>query len=337
MSQPHPLSVECIRTPPWQIALRDAIRSVQELLDLLNLSAADVGGIQPESTGFPMLVPQGFAARMKTGDPHDPLLRQVLPSAQELRTAEGFSADPLEERALAEDGILKKYHGRALLIATGACPVHCRYCFRRHFPYETQLASRGHWIAALEYLKRTKAIKEVILSGGDPLSLSNNRLSTLLNELAAIDSLDILRLHTRFPIVLPERIDNEFVALLAATRLRTVVVVHCNHPNEIDDGVVEALQALRSAGCVVLNQSVLLRDINDNASALVALSERLFEAGVLPYYLHLLDPVTGAAHYEVGEERGQALMAAIRKRLPGYLVPRLVREVPGELSKTMIA
>lgn len=336
MQQTHRIKVDTLTTPPWQIALGDAIRNVAELLEFLELDPERVEYFEPSSGEFPLLVPRNFAARMNKNDPQDPLLKQVLPNMREQKQVPGFGPDPLQEFDLAQHGVLKKYPNRTLLITTAACPVHCRYCFRRHFPYETHIASRQQWALALQHLKKEDT-KEIILSGGDPLSLSTHRLGTLLTSLAQIESLKTLRLHTRFPIILPERVEPEFLDLIVRTRLKTVVVVHCNHPNEINNEVMEALQKLRSAGSTVLNQSVLLKGINDKASVLTALSERLFECGVLPYYLHLLDPVAGTAHYQVDENFGRKLIKTIRKSLPGYLVPRLVREIPGELSKTTIA
>ncbi len=293
-------------------------------------------GFQPSADEFSLLVPRSFAARMRKGDPHDPLLLQVLPDQREQLDIDGFGRDPLGETGLARRGVLEKYSGRALLLATQACPVHCRYCFRRHFPYNAHLASRQQWAPALEELRGTRDLSEVILSGGDPLSLSNRSLAELVAQIEQLESVDALRIHTRFPIILPERIDRGLLAILAETRLNTVLVVHCNHANEIDASVRAALRALKSADTLLLNQSVLLRGVNDDAHELEALSRALFDCGVLPYYLHLLDPVAGAAHFDVSESRGRELTTELRRRLPGYLVPRLVREEPGQPSKTIL-
>lgn len=319
--------------PPWRAAVRDAVRDPQELEALLELPA---GSLAASDAGFPLLVPRGFVARMRKRDRRDPLLLQVLPTAAESEAYEGFGADPLAEQDAARHGVLRKYARRALLIASGACPVHCRYCFRRAFPYPRQLAARGDWSAALAALAEHGDVEEAILSGGDPLSLGNARLAELVTKLEST-GVRTLRIHTRFPIVVPERIDAGLLALLAGTRLAVVVVLHCNHPNELSNEVGDALRKLRAAVRVVLNQSVLLRGINDDDGTLASLSERLFEHGVLPYYLHLLDRVAGAAHFDVDADRGRELVAALRARLPGYLVPRLVREIPGEASKTPIA
>jgi EF-P beta-lysylation protein EpmB len=319
--------------PSWQAELKSAVRDPAELERLLELPPGILGSA---STAFPLLVPRGFVARMRKGDANDPLLRQVWPSAAELTPAQGFSADPVREQGLAAHGLIKKYAGRVLLIASGACPLHCRYCFRREFPYQAQLAARADWAPAIAALRGVADAKEAILSGGDPLSLSNRRLGELLARLADT-AVTTVRIHTRFPIAIPERIDDGLARVLRGTRLTTVLVVHTNHANELDARVERALAAVRPALSALLNQSVLLKGVNDDAETLAALSERLFACGVLPYYLHLLDRVAGAAHFDVDEARGKELIAALRAHLPGYLVPRLVREIPGELSKTVVA
>jgi EF-P beta-lysylation protein EpmB len=320
----------------WQAELRDAVRDVAELAGLLELPTEVVRTRLAEGSSFPLLVPRGFVARMRKRDPDDPLLLQVLPLAIEDVVQAGYSADPLEEQGIADEGLLRKYAGRALLIASGACPVHCRYCFRRSFPYQTQLAARDDWSRAIRALHNAPDVEEVILSGGDPLSLSNRRLSELLRMLEPIPSLRRVRIHTRFPIMVPERVDRGLLELLAKTSLQTIVVVHANHAREIDPAVAGALQALKRNVDQLLNQSVLLRGVNDRADTLFALSERLFECGVLPYYLHMLDPVAGAAHFAVEESFALKLMRELRATLPGYLVPRLVREIPGEPSKSLV-
>ena len=320
----------------WQRSLREAIRDPAELADVLDLDPAAVDEFDLVTHEFPLLVPRSFAARMRPGDPRDPLLLQVLPQRRERADVPGFTRDPLRETGLALNGVLSKYAGRSLIVATAACPIHCRYCFRRHFPYAEQLAGRAHWEGALKALEQAGNVTEVILSGGDPLSLADRRLAELVAAIEAIDSVDTLRVHTRFPVVLPERVNERLVEILSNTRLSTVLVVHCNHAHEIDDSVRSALQALKSTGAQLLNQSVLLLGINDAVDRLEALSRALFDCGVLPYYLHLLDPVKGAAHFEVEEPRARELITQLRNRLPGYLVPRLARDVPGELSKTIV-
>lgn len=329
-----PAQIQPVRAPRWQQLLADAYADPYALLGDLGIDPATLVSPLLTASPFRIRVPRGYAARMRHGDPCDPLLRQVLPVADEDILMPGFVADPVGDLAAeAVPGLLHKYHGRALLVTTGACAIHCRYCFRRHFPYAESQASADGWRPALRHLQDDDSISEVILSGGDPLSLSDGKLATLVAELDGIPHLRRLRIHTRLPVVLPERVDEHLLSWLTRTRLATVIVVHANHANEIDAGVGDALQRLRRAGVPVLNQSVLLTGVNDDVDSLCHLSERLFEAGALPYYLHLLDPVAGAAHFEVAASRAIALAAAMRDRLPGYLVPTLVREIAGEGSK----
>jgi EF-P beta-lysylation protein EpmB len=272
---------------------------------------------------------------MNKGDANDPLLLQVLPRGAELVSVPGFTRDAVGDLdARAARGVLHKYRGRALLIATGSCAVNCRYCFRRHFPYGDETAAANRWQDAIAELRADATIEEVILSGGDPLSLSTAKLAELTDALDTISHIRRLRIHTRLPIVLPERVDTDFLGWLGRLPFGRVVVVHANHANEIDAPVAHAMAGLRAAGATVLNQSVLLRGVNDDAETLATLSERLFECGVLPYYLHQLDRVEGAAHFEVDDGRARALVDRLAARLPGYLVPRLVREIPGAASKT---
>ncbi|MEI2772720.1 MAG: EF-P beta-lysylation protein EpmB [Candidatus Competibacter sp.] len=323
------------QVPGWQQELARAITEPAELLRELVLDLALLPAARAAAARFPLRVPRGFVARMRQGDPDDPLLRQVLPLAAELSPVPGFVADPVDDQAArAAPGVLHKYHGRVLLIATGACAIHCRYCFRREFPYSENHAGGDSWRPALNYLSQDRSLREVILSGGDPLSLSDRRLGALLAELERIPHLERLRIHSRQPIVLPERVDDGLLDLLARTRLRPILVIHANHPREIDDTVRRVLERLAGIGVTLLNQSVLLRGVNDTVPTLVELSEVLFTARVLPYYLHLLDRVQGAAHYEVNETEASTIMEVLRQRLPGYLVPRLVREQPGQLAKT---
>ncbi len=321
-------------SPRWQRELAEAVRDPAELLALLDLDPALLPAARAAAAQFPLRVPRGFVARMRPGDPHDPLLRQVLPLYEELRTADGFVADPVGDlQAMAGHGVLHKYHGRVLLVATGACAVHCRYCFRRHFPYAEANAAAGQWEAALRYIGSRPEISEVILSGGDPLVLNDRRLSELAHALADIPHLRRLRIHSRLPIVLPSRVDERLLDWLAGTRLSPVLVVHANHPHELDAEVADAAARLRARGVTLLNQTVLLAGVNDDPEVLIALSERLFECGIQPYYLHALDRVQGAGHFQADAEL-PALMQALRARLPGYLVPRPVREEPGQPAKT---
>jgi EF-P beta-lysylation protein EpmB len=322
----------------WQLLLAEAVTDPAELIALLGLDPALVEPARRAAARFGLRVPRGFVARMRRGDPDDPLLRQVLPLAAELDEAPGFVADPVADLASeAAPGLLHKYQGRALLVTTGACGVHCRYCFRREYPYADHGAGGGRWRDAVAAIAADPSLHEAILSGGDPLSLGNSRLAALVEALESIPHLRRLRIHTRQPIVLPERVDEGLLALLARTRLKTVVVVHANHAAEIDGRVAAALAAMAERGALLLNQGVLLAGVNDSVEALATLSERLAEARVLPYYLHLLDRVRGSAHFEVAEPAAIALVEALRSRLPGYLVPRLVREEPGTGSKTPVA
>jgi len=322
----------------WQQVLAESITDPAELLALLNLDSALLPAAQRAAQLFPLRVPRSFVARMESGNPHDPLLRQVLPLHAELDSTPGFVEDPVGDLASsAALGVLHKYQGRALLIATGACGVHCRYCFRRHFPYSEQTASNEAWQAALAYVRSDSSINEVLLSGGDPLSLSDRRLKELSTGLCDIAHVRRLRIHTRQPVVLPERIDASFCRWLTELPLQKVVVLHANHGNEIDATVRSACAKLRDCGATLLNQAVLLRGVNDTVAALCGLSESLFSAGVLPYYLNLLDRVQGAAHFEVQEAQALVLLESLRARLPGYLVPKLVREIPGATSKSHVA
>jgi len=323
--------------PLWQTELARAITDPAELLAVLNLGPDWLPAARTAARAFPLRVPRGYVARMRPRDPGDPLLRQVLPLAEECLPAEGFGPDPVGDlAAMAAPGVLHKYRGRVLLTATGACAVHCRFCFRRHFPYDQAVASANRWRGALEHIAADDTITEVVLSGGDPLTLSDRRLCELAHVLQAIPHVRRLRVHTRLPIVLPERVDAELLEWLGGTRLQSVVVVHANHANEVDAGVRAALARLKGVGVVLLNQSVLLRGVNDRVETLADLSEALFAAGVVPYYLHMLDRVAGAAHFEVAESRARALMSELSARLPGYLVPRLVREVPGAPAKVPV-
>ncbi len=323
----------------WKDLLSCAVTDVGELLRLLGLPPDHAGN--PDAVArvereLSVRVPRGFVARMRPGDPDDPLLLQVLAHVDESRRAVGFTADPVGELSVSRGPLLRKYRGRALLVVTGACAVHCRYCFRRHFPYEAHTLTGATREGALTALAADPSIRELILSGGDPLAVPDDRLSSLLDELAAIPHLRRLRLHTRLPVVIPQRVDEALLGWLSRTHLQTVVVLHVNHANEIDDEVTTAAGLLRAAGATVLNQAVLLAGVNDSVEALATLSEALMAAGILPYYLHLLDPVAGAAHFDVPEKRAVELIEGLRARLPGFLVPRLVREVAGAPFKVPI-
>ncbi len=319
---------------PWQRALSRAISDPHELLQRLGLDASLLGGMAQGHGLFRTRVPESYLARIRHGDPLDPLLLQVLPQGAEALDHPSFVADPVGDGdAMAAPGLLHKYQGRVLLVTTGACAIHCRYCFRREFPYGTFSAVRD-WQPAMDYIRRHTDVTEVLLSGGDPLTLPDPRLADLLHRLEAIPHVRRLRIHTRLPIVLPERVDDGLLSWLGQGRLEHVLVLHANHPRELEAPADAALARLRSAGVTLLNQSVLLAGVNDDVDTLCELQEAGFSAGILPYYLHLLDRVRGVAHFEVSEARARSLHDAMRVRLPGYLLPRLVREVAGAPGKT---
>ena len=323
------------QTPVWQHAMASAIKSIDELLDIVQLSAAELNISEAARKQFSLRIPMAYVDNIRPGDPHDPLLKQILPVGEEMRTMENYLDDPVADLdAVAAKGLLHKYHGRVLLLTTGACAIHCRYCFRRHFPYHEHSANRHDWTSALDYIKQDTSIHEVILSGGDPLTLNDDKLSRLVKLLEDIPHVQTLRLHTRLPVVLPQRICDELLTWISRSRLNCVVVIHSNHAQEMSESVIQALQRLQQGRVILLNQAVLLRGINDNVDKLTDLSHRLFAAGVLPYYLHQLDPVNGAAHFQVSDERACYLHEQLRHRLPGYLVPRLVQELPGLKSKS---
>ena len=326
-------------TDNWQSQLRNTITSAQQLLGILGLSAEDVGFSERACADFALKVPLAFVGRMQAGDPNDPLLLQVLASQRELQATPGYHSDPVGETGEANPhrGVIHKYHGRALLIVSGNCAVNCRYCFRRHFPYSENQNSRQQWQDALQYISADQSIEEVILSGGDPLVVTDRQLRELVSSIAAIPHVLRLRIHSRLPIVIPDRITEGLLDAICHPYLQTVMVAHCNHPNEIDESVTRAMTAMRKRGITLLNQAVLLAGVNDNAPALIELSEKLFAAGVLPYYLHLLDKVQGAAHFDTPEQRASELMGEISSRLPGYLVPKLAREFAGETSKIVVS
>ena len=331
---PEPRQPAALVPVRWQQALREAVRDPRELLDLLGLDRLAPRLSDEAMVQFPLRVPRGFVARMRRGDPSDPLLRQVLPLDDEMRPMPGFGLDAVGDGAAkTAPGVIQKYRGRALLVATGSCAIHCRYCFRRHFPYAEETAARDGWRDAVDLIRRDASIEEVLLSGGDPLSLSNGKLAELTGALADIPHLRRLRIHSRLPIVVPERVDDGLMGWLSTLPWPVTLVVHANHANEFDGTVDAALGRLRAAGVHLLNQAVLLRGVNDSVDALAALSERGFAAGVLPYYLHQLDRVAGVAHFEVNDAQARALHAGLAARLSGYLVPRLVREIPGDTGK----
>ena len=321
--------------PDWQNQLASAIRSVDELLQFVGLSDRDTPDLLRVCHDFPVRVPYAYARRIQPGRADDPLLLQVLPLAQESISVPGYNCDPVADRnQMPVPGLLHKYHGRVLLTLTGACAIHCRYCFRRHYPYNEANPCGQSWQASLDYIHEHSDIDEVILSGGDPLTLSDQRLASISRELSAIPHLKRLRLHTRLPVVIPDRVNPQLTGWLRDCRLQTIMVLHVNHANELNEATRQAFQQLRSATDALLNQSVLLKGINDQVETLADLSQRLFEQGVLPYYLHCLDPVAGGAHFDLPDSRINAIWKQLSAVLPGYLLPRLVREIAGEPSKS---
>ena len=331
-----PRAVPPAQSLPWQRALSRAISDPHELLRRLGLDASLLRGMERGHGLFRTRVPESYLVRIRHGDPSDPLLLQVLPQGAEALDDPSFVTDPVGDGdAMAAPGVLHKYQGRVLLITTGACAIHCRYCFRREFPYGTFSAARD-WQPALDYIRRHRDVTEVLLSGGDPLTLPDPRLADLLHQLEGIPHVRRLRIHSRLPIVLPERVDDGLLSWLGQGRLDQVLVLHANHPRELEAPADAALARLRSTGITLLNQSVLLAGINDDVDTLCQLQEAVFSAGILPYYLHLLDRVRGAAHFEVSEAHARSLHNAMRVRLPGYLLPRLVREVAGAAGKTPV-
>ena len=319
----------------WLTQLADVVTSPDELLHLLNVDAdANLLAGRDAKRLFALRVPRAFIARMEPGNPNDPLLRQVLTSKEEFINAPGFSTDPLEEQHSVVPGLLHKYSNRALLLVKGGCAVNCRYCFRRHFPYAENQGNKRNWQQALEYISAHPQLDEIIFSGGDPLMAKDHELDWLLTQLESIPHIKRLRIHSRLPIVIPARITATLVARIAASSLQVLLVNHVNHANEIDAAFRTSMRKLRMAGVTLLNQSVLLRGVNDNANTLADLSNALFDAGVMPYYLHVLDKVQGAAHFMVSDEEARAIVRELLTLVSGYLVPKLAREIGGEPSKT---
>ena len=313
----------------WQNQLKNCAKSPLALAKALGLPTENI----ISNPDFPLKAPDRFIAKIKLGDLNDPLLKQILPVTEELDIHPDFNNDPLQETVKNPvPGLLHKYKGRVLLTVSQACAIHCRYCFRRHFSYADNNPGRTGWQAALNYIREDSSIKEVIFSGGDPLSASDETLGFLIHALNEIPHLTTLRLHSRTAIVMPDRLTDDFIATLNTSRLKIILVTHCNHANELDEAVGHALQRL--TGVTLLNQTVLLKGVNDHLDTLIHLSERLFAIGILPYYLHLLDKIQGAAHFDLPESEALILVQQLSHSLPGYLVPRLVREEPGQFSKT---
>ena len=319
----------------WLQQLADVITEPHELLRFLALDQhPQLAAGEDARRLFALRVPRAFAQRMKKGDPHDPLLLQVITDRQEFIDAPGYSTDPLDEQSSVVPGLLHKYKNRALLLVKGGCAVNCRYCFRRHFPYQDNQGNKRNWQRALDYIREHSELDEIIFSGGDPLMAKDHELDWLIGELETIPHLKRLRIHSRLPVVIPARITEALCQRLASSRLQVLMVTHINHAQEIDDALRRGVAMLKRAGVTMLNQSVLLRGINDDAPTLAALSNALFDAGILPYYLHVLDKVQGAAHFYVSDEAARAIMRQLLPLVSGYLVPKLAREIGGEPSKT---
>jgi EF-P beta-lysylation protein EpmB len=325
----------------WRRTLAAAIRDPDRLCDLLELPETFRRGARIAASKFGLLAPTPFVNRIRRGDVNDPLLRQILPVIDEEEIHEGYTADPLHEISqpnaiIAPSGLIQKYTGRVLLITSHACAIHCRYCFRRHFPYESAPRSLEEFQPAIDAIADDESITEVILSGGDPLVRSDDWLASLVDRLSLIPHLRRLRVHTRLPIVIPQRVTDSMLDWLTGSRLTPYVVVHANHANEVDDDTADVLVKMVNAGIVVLCQTVLLKGVNDNLAAMTDLCERLVDLRVLPYYLHRLDRVAGAAHFDVDDSVGREIIAGLAARLPGYAVPKFVVETPGEPNKTPV-
>lgn len=326
-----------VESASWQNLLAGSITDPRVLLARLQLDSSLLEGAMAADREFSLRVPEPYLQRMRVGDPNDPLLRQILPLGEELHEQPGYVADPLgEQQSNARPGIIHKYHGRLLLVVTAGCAVNCRYCFRRHFPYADNNLSTAEWEEALDYIRQDSSINEVIYSGGDPLAANDRRLAWLTRQIAVIPHIKRLRVHTRLPVVIPQRVTEELIDALCGTRLPVTMVLHCNHANEVDQQMLAATASLRRANVTLLNQAVLLRGVNDRLEAQIALSEALGDNGILPYYLHLLDHVRGASHFHCSDSEAKQLIGQLLTRLPGYLVPRLVREVAGQPGKVPI-
>ncbi|MEH6469838.1 MAG: EF-P beta-lysylation protein EpmB [Halopseudomonas sp.] len=321
----------------WQRYLAEAVTDPKLLLERLGLPLALLPQLQAANQQFSLRVPQPFLDLIEPGNINDPLLQQVLPQATELEVHPGYNHDPLQEAdSNPQQGVIHKYHGRLLLVISGGCGINCRYCFRRHFPYQQNQLGAEQWQQALDYLRLHPEVDEVIFSGGDPLVTPDSRLFKMLEDLEQLPQLKRLRFHTRLPVVIPQRLTSEFNQRLQQSHLQSIIVLHINHPNEVSELLKDLLQPLRQSGITLLNQSVLLKGINDCSETLATLSHKLFDAGIMPYYLHRLDPVAGAAHFDIATTRAQQLAGELSVKLPGYLVPKLTQEIPGAPAKVQL-
>ncbi|EMP56067.1 lysine 2,3-aminomutase YodO family protein [Marinobacter santoriniensis NKSG1] len=340
MIQRTPARIEAqeleVASGSWQTLLSRSITTPESLLERLGLDPqAWFDGASDGHRLFPIRVPEPFLMRMEYGNARDPLLLQVLPRKEERENRDGFVRDPLaENEAIQTTGLIRKYRSRALLMVTGQCAINCRYCFRRHFPYDEQRLTPEDRQTVLRTLEQSPELNEVIFSGGDPLAVNDRLLSQWARDIARIPHIRRLRIHTRLPVVIPQRVCDTLLQWIRESDLQIVIVLHANHPAELDEPTYKALADLRAAGATLLNQSVILRDVNDCPQVLASLSERLFDAGVMPYYLHAFDPVAGAHHFNVSDDKARHLVRELLDQLPGFLVPKLVREIPGRTSKT---
>ena len=333
MIQQANLSVES----QWQKELKQSFTRLEDLLTYLNIDAENIDQDNEARRLFSMRVPRPFAQLMRHGDDQDPLLLQVLPSAKEFESKAGFVIDPLQEHNAEQPGLLHKYESRVLIMFKTGCAVNCRYCFRRHFPYADNAVNKQQLLQHIDYIKAHSEINEVILSGGDPLMAKDDAIEWFIGQLEQLPNIKRLRIHTRLPVVIPSRITNDLVNMLERASFKTIVVLHINHANEISERLKKGVAHLKRADCTVLNQAVLLKNVNDNADSQIELSEALFDGGILPYYLHLFDKVDGASHFDIDESKAIAIYKAMLKALPGFLMPKLVREIGGEASKTPIS
>ncbi len=332
-----PRTIPTWQSKSWQEELADIVTDPAELISMLKLDDKYLNEAKQACLAFPLRATRSYIKRIKPGDINDPLLKQILPLGTELDDIPGYTLDPLMEADFTPTpGLIHKYKGRVLLVAANQCAINCRYCFRRHFDYQSHNLSQEQWGNSLRYIENNLDIEEVILSGGDPLSASDKKIEWLVDRLASFSHITRLRIHTRLPIVAPSRVTDKLMAILTKTRLQSVIVVHINHPQEIDNEVTATLQKINASAITLLNQSVLLKGVNDNENTLTELSKTLFRQGVLPYYLHLLDKVVGTAHFDVEEAHASSLYKALLANLPGYLVPKLVKEAPNAPSKVPV-
>ncbi len=325
-------------SPNWLLEIKQAIKNLDSLADKLELDRDALLLGQAAHQTFPLMVPRPYLERIEKGNPRDPLLLQILPLQQEMEQVQGYVKDPLSEQDHnPKKALVHKYTSRVLVITSGTCAINCRYCFRRHFPYSDNHLKQSEWSSLVAYIKQHPHINEVILSGGDPLMVKDKQLAQRIAVLEELPQIKRLRIHTRLPVVIPSRINDEMLQWIRQTRLKVIMVWHINHANEIDPSVANAAAKLVKSGVTLFNQGVILKGINDTVDAQVALSEALFDADILPYYMFTLDPVEGAAHFDISLIQAQKLMGQVAARLPGYLVPKLAKEIPGKTAKTLFA